>query len=218
MSTLFLNRPVLTGCLFPGETMNKVFAYSVALFVVIGVTVAALVLTGIIPSATNSGRSGIIVGAPQIGGEFTATDNKGKSVSDKDFQGKMMLVFFGYTFCPDVCPTEMQTFSQVMSELGDDGASVTPVFITIDPARDTVPVIDEFVQAFHPSIVGLTGTNDQIDQIKKAYRAYGQQVEGGDSEYYLVDHTSFTYLMGADGKLITVFLLWNNTGRNHENN
>ncbi|MEH6403983.1 MAG: SCO family protein [Sneathiella sp.] len=185
--------------------MNKVFAYTVALFVVIGVTVAALVLTGIIPSASNSGRSGIIVGAPQIGGEFTATNNKGKAVSDKDFQGKMMLVFFGYTFCPDVCPTEMQTFSQVMSELGDDAASVTPVFITIDPARDTVPVIDEFVQAFHPSIVGLTGTNDQIDQIKKAYRAYGQQVEGDDSEYYLVDHTSFTYLMGTDGKLITVF-------------
>lgn len=185
--------------------MNKVFAYAVALLVLCGVTVAALVLTGIIPSGNTSGRSGVIVGAPQIGGEFTALNNKGEIVKDKDFQGKMMLVFFGYTFCPDVCPTEMQTFAQVMTELGDDAGVVTPVFITIDPARDTVPVIDEFVQAFHPSIVGLTGSDDQIDHIKKIYRAYGQKVEGDDPEYYLVDHTSFTYLMGPDGLLINVF-------------
>ncbi|MEP3248129.1 MAG: SCO family protein [Sneathiella sp.] len=186
--------------------MNKIFAYSVAVLVVAGLTIAALVFTGILPGAPGSNkRSGVIAGAPQIGGEFSLVNNKGEAVTDKDFQGKLMLVFFGYTFCPDVCPTEMQTFSQVMAELGDKADQVTPVFITVDPQRDTVQVVDEFVQSFHPSIVGLTGTDEQVDDVKKKYRAYGQKVDEGDDEYYLVDHTSFTYLMGTDGKLATVF-------------
>ncbi|MBL4906142.1 MAG: SCO family protein [Sneathiella sp.] len=185
--------------------MNKIFAYAIALLVLVGLTATVLIVTGVIPSANKSSRSGIISGAPQIGGEFSLVNNKGKSVTEKDFQGKMMLVFFGYTFCPDVCPTEMQTFSQVMTELGVDAEEVIPVFITVDPARDTVEVMDEFVAAFHPSIVGLTGSEEQIIHVKKQYRAYGQKVEGEDKEYYLVDHTSFTYLMGKDGQLATVF-------------
>ena len=186
--------------------MNKIFAYAVAALVVVGFTIAMLVFSGVIPGAPGSNqRSGIIAGAPQIGGPFTLVNNKGETVTDKDFQGKLMLIFFGYTFCPDVCPTEMQTFTQVMDALGDDGKEVTPVFITVDPARDNVAVVDEFVQAFHPSIIGLTGSEDQIDDVKKKYRAYGKKVDEGDDEYYLVDHTSFTYLMGRDGSLQTVF-------------
>lgn len=185
--------------------MNKIFAYAVALLVVAGLAIAALVMTGVIPGAQMSGRSGIIAGAPQIGGPFTLTNNKGEPVTDEDFHGKMMLVFFGYTFCPDVCPTEMQTFTQTIMALGEDAKDVVPVFITVDPKRDTVDVIDEFVAAFHPSIVGLTGSEEQITQVKKQYRAYGQKAEGDDPEYYLVDHTSFTYLMGRDGTLETVF-------------
>ncbi len=185
--------------------MNKIFAYAVALLVVVGLTIAALVMTGVIPGAQNKGRSGVIAGAPQIGGPFTLTNNKGESVTDKNFHGKMMLVFFGYTFCPDVCPTEMQTFTQTIMALGEDAKDVVPVFITVDPKRDTVDVIDEFVAAFHPSIVGLTGSEEQIANVKKQYRAYGQKVDDGDPEYYLVDHTSFTYLMGRDGALESVF-------------
>lgn len=185
--------------------MNRIFAYAVALLVVIGLSIAVLVFTGLMPGSNNSNRSGVIAGAPQIGGPFTLVDNKGKTVSDKDFHGKFMMVFFGYTFCPDVCPTEMQTFAEVMANLGSDADQVTPVFITIDPARDTVEVMDEFVNAFHPAVIGLTGSDEQINSVKKLYRAYGKKVEGGDPEYYLVDHTSFTYLMGRDGVLDSVF-------------
>lgn len=187
--------------------MNKVFAYAVAALVVTGLTIAALVFTGVIPGAPGSrqGGSSVIAGAPQLGGPFTLVNNKGETVTDKDFHGKYMMIFFGYTFCPDVCPTEMQTFAQVMAELGEDAAKVTPVFITVDPKRDTVQVMDEFVQSFHPSIVGLTGTEKQIEDVKRQYRAYGQREDNGDPEYYLVDHTSFTYLMRPDGILETVF-------------
>ncbi len=185
--------------------MNKIFFYAVALLVVAGLAIAGLVLTGVMPGTKTSHTSGIIAGSPQVGGEFTLVNNKGEVVTDKDFHGKMMLVFFGYTFCPDVCPTEMQTFTQVMDQLGDDAKEVAPVFITVDPKRDTVEVIDEFVNAFGPSIVGLTGTEDQITQVKKRYRAYGKKVDNDDPDYYLVDHTSFTYLMGKDGLLTSVF-------------
>ncbi|MEH6526134.1 MAG: SCO family protein [Sneathiella sp.] len=186
--------------------MNKIFAYCIAFFVLTSVLVIGLWSTGMLnvgPSA-NKGSS-IISGAPQIGGSFALINQKGEPVTDKDFQDKLMLVFFGYTFCPDVCPTEAQTISVAMEELGDAAADVVPVFVTVDPERDTALVMDEFLSSFHPSFVGLTGSETQIKDVMKKYRVYGQKVEDGDPEYYLVDHTSFTYLMGRDGALITVF-------------
>ncbi len=186
--------------------MNKFFAYAVAGLVLFGVVVAGFVISDAMFGSNSKNRSGVIVGAPQIGGEFTLTNNKGQVVTEKDFKGKLMLVFFGYTFCPDVCPTEMNVFVNVVQGLGDAAKDIVPVFITVDPKRDTVEVMDEFVQAFHPSIVGLTGTETQINSVKKAFRAYGQAVnEKDDPEFYLVDHTSFTYLMDKDGILSTVF-------------
>jgi cytochrome oxidase Cu insertion factor (SCO1/SenC/PrrC family) len=186
--------------------MNKIFAYCIAFFVLASVVVIGLWATGMLnvgPSAKKG--SSIIANAPQIGGSFSLINQNGEPVTDKDYREKLMLVFFGYTFCPDVCPTEAQTLSVAMNELGDDAADVVPVFITVDPARDTVEVMGEFLSAFHPSFVGLTGSEEQIKDVMKKYRAYGQKAEGGDPEYYLVDHTSFTYLMGRDGELITVF-------------
>ena len=186
--------------------MNKFFAYAVAGLVLFGVVVAGFVISDAMFGSNSKNRSGVIVGAPQIGGEFTLTNNKGQVVTEKDFKGKLMLVFFGYTFCPDVCPTEMNVFVNVVQGLGDAAKDIVPGFITVDPKRDTVEVMDEFVQAFHPSIVGLTGTETQINSVKKAFRAYGQAVnEKDDPEFYLVDHTSFTYLMDKDGILSTVF-------------
>jgi protein SCO1/2 len=187
--------------------MNKIFAFSVAALVAVGVIITALVLTGALPEpGGQKGRSGVIAGAPQVGGDFTLVDNKGETVTAENFKGKLMMVFFGYTFCPDVCPTEMNVFAQVIQGLGDKADEVTPVFITVDPERDTPEVLDEFVNSFDPRIVGLTGTNEQIADVKKAYRAYGQAVnKDDDPDYYLVDHTSFSYLMGRDGKLDTVF-------------
>lgn len=147
----------------------------------------------------------MLVGVPQIGGSFSLVNHKGEMVTDEDFKGKLVLVFFGFTNCPDVCPTEMQTISVALQELGDDAKEVTPLFVTVDPARDTPEIMASFVAAFHPAIVGLTGSEEAIGDIKKKYRVYSQKQDNNDPDYYLVDHTSFTYLMGRDGDLITVF-------------
>lgn len=186
--------------------MNKFFAYAVAVLVVIGVVVAVFVISNEMFGDRIQGNSRVVVGAPQIGGAFTLVNENGDQVTDEDFKGKLMLVFFGYTFCPDVCPTELNVFAEVMQGLGNDAEKVTPVFITIDPDRDTPEVMKEYTEAFHPAIVGLTGSTEQIAHVKKLYRAYGQAVDKDkDPEFYLVDHTSFSYLMGRDGEMITVF-------------
>jgi len=186
--------------------MNKVFAYLITGVILLGLMAGGYVASDRIFGDNSKVKSTIIAGAPQIGGAFSLVNNKGENVTEKDFQGKLMLVFFGYTNCPDVCPTEMSVFANVMQELGDEGKDVTPVFITVDPDRDTVEVVDEFVQAFDASIVGLTGTPEQINAVKKGYRIYGHAVDKEkDPEFYLVDHTSFTYLMDRQGKLYTAF-------------
>ncbi|MBP7336808.1 SCO family protein [Niveispirillum sp.] len=146
------------------------------------------------------------VAPASIGGPFTLMAHDGRTVSDTDFQGKYRLVFFGYTFCPDICPTELQTIAQAMDQMGDSGADVQPLFITIDPARDTPPVLAEYVALFHPSIIGLTGTADQIAAVAKEYRVYYARSQGEpDPTQYLMDHSTFSYLMAPDGSFVTVF-------------
>lgn len=147
----------------------------------------------------------IVAGAPQIGGAFELTNHEGKQVTDRDFRGKYMLVFFGYTSCPDVCPTEMNTISLAFELLGAKASDVVPVFVSIDPARDTADVMADFLSAFDAPIVGLTGSQVQIDAIVKAYRVYAKKAENDDPEFYLMDHTSFTYLMDRKGDLSEIF-------------
>jgi protein SCO1 len=142
-----------------------------------------------------------------IGGPFSLTDHTGRAVTDKDFQGKLMLVMFGYTYCPDVCPTQLSTASDAIDALGDLADKITPIFITIDPERDTVDHLKEYISYFHPSLVALTGTDKQIKEVAKAYRVYfaksGENKD--DPEDYLMDHSAITYLVGADGKFRTHF-------------
>lgn len=146
------------------------------------------------------------VAPASIGGPFTLTTHEGRVVTDKDFVGKYKLVFFGYTFCPDICPTELQTIAQAMDLMGDSGADVQPLFITIDPERDTPPVLADYVKLFHPSIVGLTGTAEQIAAVAKAYRVYYARSQGEpDPTQYLMDHSTFAYLLAPDGSFVTVF-------------
>jgi protein SCO1/2 len=115
-----------------------------------------------------------------------------------------MIVYFGYTYCPDVCPMDLQIMADSMRNLPDDLASkVTPVFVTIDPERDTVDVMAEYVQFFHEDLIGLTGTVEQVDTIKKAYRVYAAKAD--ETPDYLVDHTAYTYLMDTDGSLLKHF-------------
>ncbi|MBF0333196.1 MAG: SCO family protein [Alphaproteobacteria bacterium] len=142
---------------------------------------------------------------PEIGGPFTLTGADGKPVSDAAFRGKLMLVFFGYTFCPDVCPTGLSQIAQAMDLLGKDSEQVVPVLISIDPERDGPAQIGAYVANFHPRLIGLTGTPEQIAAVAKSYRAYYAKAPGGTPEEYSVDHSSFTYLMARDGTFRAVF-------------
>jgi protein SCO1 len=139
------------------------------------------------------------------GGPFSLSDPSGKRVTDQDFRGKLMLVFFGYTHCPDVCPTELQNMTEIIGKLGPDAKQIAPIFISVDPARDTPEALSTYVNNFSPHITGLTGTQDEIANVAKAYRVYYKKA-GGSGDNYSVDHSAFVYLMGRDGNYITHFL------------
>lgn len=172
-------------------------------------TILALAAAGAIVSwqATRVADAPLPVVNPnlQIGGAFTLTDHHGKTVSDADYRGRYLLIFFGYTFCPDVCPTELQTVAVALDSLGEAARQVQPLFISVDPQRDTPSHLATFVSQFHPQIVGLTGTPEQIAAVARAYRAYYAKAPGSDPEHYLMDHSAFLYLMAPDGRFLTVF-------------
>jgi len=144
-------------------------------------------------------------GKALIGGPFSLIDTDGKRVTDRNFRGKLMLVMFGYTHCPDVCPTELQNIAEVMDKLGADASQVAPVFITVDPQRDTKEVLASYVKAVSPVITGLTGSPDEVASAAKAYRVYFRKA-GGGTEDYTVDHSAFIYLMDREGNYITHFM------------
>ena len=133
-------------------------------------------------------------GAGAIGGPFTLLDKTGATVTDKDVITKPSLVYFGYTFCPDVCPLDNARNVEVVDILAEMGHEVTPVFMSIDPGRDTPEVVGEFAEIMHPRMVGLTGSPEQVAAASRAYRTYYKAQDKKD-DYYLVDHSTFTYLV-----------------------
>jgi len=143
----------------------------------------------------------------KIGGPFSLVDQNGLNVSEKNFLGKHMLVFFGYTFCPDVCPTALSNITDAMGLLGKKVELITPIFVTIDPDRDTAPNLKEYSKFFYPKLVYLTGTKEEIGGITKAYRVFFAKAKENkiDAYDYLMDHSIGYYLMGPDGKFITNF-------------
>ena len=154
-----------------------------------------LVLTR--PGAEAPRQAGVrISGEANIGGPFTLVDQTGATVTEADFRGKAMLIYFGYTYCPDVCPYDMARNAEAVTMLEEQGYSVKPVFISIDPERDTPEQLADFTDYLHPRLVGLTGSAEQIKAASQAYRTYykKQEPEDGDEDYYLVDHSTFTYL------------------------
>ncbi|MDX1484810.1 MAG: SCO family protein [Alphaproteobacteria bacterium] len=159
------------------------------------------------PTQPARGGAVMVTAEADIGGPFSLVDHTGRRVTDADFRGRYMLIYFGYTFCPDVCPSELQTVGRAMDILGAKGKRIVPVFITVDPARDTVPVVKDYVAAFHPRMVGLTGSDEDVAAASKAYKIYARKAPGTkeDDPDYLVDHTSFIYLVGPDGKVAALF-------------
>ena len=143
--------------------------------------------------------------AAAIGGPFTLQDGSSRTVTDQSFRGKYMLVYFGYTFCPDVCPTTLNDVAQALDKLGGKADRVQPLFITVDPARDTAPVMQKYTEAFSPRITGLTGTAGQIAAVAREYRVYyAPHKTGPNPGDYTMDHSSILYLMGPNGRFIGV--------------
>lgn len=163
-------------------------------------------------ASIQGGPAGVVTktsssGTASIGGSFTLVNQEGAVVSEKTFHGKYSLIFFGYTFCPDVCPNTLSTFSTVMDLLGKDAIKVQPIFVTVDPLRDTPEHLKSYLTHFHKSFAGLTGNVQQIEHVKKVFRIYAakSQQDATDPDDYLMDHSSVSYLMSKDGKFLTFF-------------
>ena len=156
------------------------------------------------PVAT-SGGEGSLTAAP-IGGPFALTDHTGRRVTEADYADRYLLVFFGYTWCPDVCPTTLNTVALTMQALADKAGRVQPLLITIDPERDTPAVLAEYVALFDAGIVGLTGSPDEIASVARAYRVhYRKAPVEGDPDNYLMDHSTILYLMAPGGGFLGIF-------------
>ncbi len=156
------------------------------------------------------GGPSTLVAGVDIGGPFELVDQTGKTVTNADFAGKMMLVYFGFTYCPDICPAELLIMGQAVDLLGDKAADVVPIFITVDPKRDPPDKMKDYVAAFHPRLVGLTGNEAQVSAAAKAYRVFYRYVpekEGGElGDDYRVDHTGYIYLMDRSGLYVAHFV------------
>jgi protein SCO1/2 len=145
-------------------------------------------------------------GQALIGGPFELIDQAGKTVTDRDFSGRYKLVFFGFTHCPDICPAELQVMVAALESLGDKADKVVPIFITLDPERDTPAVMGDYVKNFSPRLVGLTGSADAVAGAAKAYRVvYAKVGDTGSANGYSVDHSALVYLMDPDGRYLAHF-------------
>ncbi len=161
-------------------------------------------LTGMDMPAPSAGGIQLAQGVA-LGGPFSLVDHTGRAVTERDFAGRPLLIYFGYTYCPDVCPTELGTIAAALDAMGPAGERVTPIFITIDPERDTVAGMADYVSRFHPRLIGLTGSAEQVAQAARAFRVYYAKVRPRDSTDYLMDHSSFIYLVGPDGRVRSLF-------------
>ena len=140
-----------------------------------------------------------------LGGPFSLQDHNGQRVTEGAFAGRLGLIYFGFTYCPDVCPTELGLMASALDLLGPDASRVLPVLITIDPARDTAAALADYVSRFHPALIGLTGTGEEIATAARAFRVYYRKIQPPGASDYLMDHSSFIYLVGPDGKVRQLF-------------
>lgn len=172
----------------------------------VGIIVAGtvLILALYLPNLRPDPNAG--VGQPTVGGPFTLTDHQGAEVTENILMGQYSLVFFGFTYCPDICPITLQTVSDAIEMLpGQKSELVQPVFISLDPERDTPSIMADYVAHFHPRMIGLTGSVEQVRDAANAYRVFFQKRALEDSEDYTVDHSGFLYLMNRSGRYMDHF-------------
>lgn len=171
-----------------------------------GAGIGALTLPQVRGALSGSGTAPKSEGKALVGGPFALVDQTGRTVSDRDFRGRFMLVYFGYTYCPDVCPAGLQVIAAALDQLGANADRVVPIFVTLDPERDTPQHMGEYVKSFGPRFVGLTGSAEAIAKVAKAYRVYFKKVADAKApENYTLDHTSIIYLMDDKGEFVTHF-------------
>ena len=200
----------------PKSSMMKLTS-KLLIWVLVAATAGALAIVGIlfvktpVPRPLTSGAAivgkAIRTGTPAIGGPFTLISTNGENVTDQSFRGKWLLIFFGYTSCPDLCPTALTNVSVALEKFGPDTSRLQPLFITVDPQRDTRDVMANYLKSFDSRILGLTGTQAQIDSVIKEYRlsvALQKSETGGDD--YLVEHSAYIYLMDPQGTFVNVIM------------
>ena len=156
-------------------------------------------MRGLLPPLPSAGKA-------LVGGPFELIDHTGKTVTDKDFRGRFMLVYFGFTFCPDICPSGLQVMAAALDKVGAKADRIVPIFITVDPERDTPAQLAQYVPSFHPRLIGLTGSPEQTAAVQKAYRVYAKKVaDDKSSAGFTFDHTSLMYLMDPKGDYVAHF-------------
>jgi protein SCO1/2 len=175
------------------------------LLLILSAFLAGLVLCfAVVLLVTGSGPGPLANATAAIGGPFKLTDQNGKTITEKDLKGHPSLVFFGFTHCPEVCPTTLFDISEVLNKLGPDAGKVNAVFITVDPERDTPAVMKDYLSSFDPRVVGVTGDPAAIAAVEKSYRVYAKKVPLEDGNYTM-DHTALVYLMDKDGHFVAPF-------------
>ena len=147
----------------------------------------------------------LMTGKTPVGGPFTLTDPDGRRRSLSDFRGKVVLLYFGYTFCPDVCPTDLLAIGQLIRSLATDGDEVQPMFVTLDPERDTREVLRAYAASFHPRFVSLSGSEDEIRRVATSYKVYFEKVTPPGMNTYLIDHSAYVFLLDREGRFSTLF-------------
>ena len=184
--------------------MNRRLVLPLVVLLVGALALAAAAILTFSPGRQGSGGSGVA----SVGGPFTLTTQEGKPLSDTDLKGSPFLVFFGFTHCPDICPTKLFEISEALRAAGDGAKAkgLKALFITVDPERDTPDAMKSYLGSFDPRIVGLSGDRPAIDAVVKAYRAYAKKVPLKDGDYTM-DHTALVYLMDKQGRFVAPFSL-----------
>lgn len=179
------------------RTLRVLLVVAISLMVIAAGGLAAVILIPSPQPQMTIARTGA------IGGPFSLIASDGRTVTDETYRGKWMLIYFGYTSCPDACPTALNNMGVALDRLGSEAAKLQPIFITVDPKRDTREALAEYLKSFDPRIVALTGTEEQLAGLIKRYHLYVSRQPASDG-HYLVDHSSYFYLMDPDGKFVNI--------------